>query len=324
MSELPLEAAKEAADRQVVDGALDLIMPFSEYRTREHPTPYVFELRKGDRQLVFFGTAHSMDGTDPLFDDIKDRMTRFASEVQNPEVFYEGDAWYEGKLTDEQARGQGEAVYTQWLAEQRGIPTESPEPPEHAEIDAALERGFERDEVAAWYLARTLRSNLIDARTDITYKNFGGMLVKTEVVVQPQWAQNMPSRDELLHLWKTDRQRIEQYLEEIGRQVLPKFIETFERINGASPLKQGGSESTKDIIAFDPEIIEQYSDPADFSNVHGKTNAIAAISSRTRDAAIVRKIGAAIAAGKNVFVVYGASHAVMQESALRKIFDGVV
>ena len=41
----------------------------------------------------------------------------------------------------------------------------------------------------------------------------------------------------------------------------------------------------------------------------------------SRDEAIVDRVGELIAQGKNVFIAYGATHAVMQKAAIKSLWD---
>jgi len=134
------------------------------------------------------------------------------------------------------------------------------------------------------------------------------------------------SREDILsyHIFRT----VPQYLAEGGAPEPDTFLDyirptlaSFARCPGWDDALMLGEDIAEQIDLFDPEKYSNLSDPIPWEGKSlGPTNAVAKQTSRMRDEYIVSEI--VKNCGANALVVYGYSHAVMQEPALRKAFQG--
>ncbi len=269
------------------DEILNSIMTAEEYSEIRHATPYIFELKVGDKELYYFGTPHSRDANDSIFKEIEDAFNKI-----NPDIVFveginvRGDKTKYGEIvkaatTDEVVDRLGESGFTLKLGVEKGIDWESPEPTDKDLYDDLLTKGFSRDEVFAWDVFNIL----------------------------PQYNRQMK------------RERFEKYVS----RFIDRFREatnwegfdyTYERAIELGEQIFGESVDVEN----DQRALDRI-DPIPWKEKKDKQtvlNRISEASSVFRDRKIVRDILGAFKKHKKVFVVYGASHAVMQEPAFKK------
>lgn len=267
------------------------LMSFEEYARHEHEQPYVYELEKGENRLVYFGAYHSHDPNDRMFDQIEETFERLDPEavvVEGMEGLDTHQAFIEEKLralTPEQAIVKGgESGFVLKLAAGKGIEMSCPEPEFGSEIENLLEQGFSRERVFAYYLYRA---------------------------VAQYW-------------------RLKQELA-FGEYIEP-YIADFKRVSGwedfdysEKNLENIGREVWGEAGGFDnKEVADRRIDPVPWPGTEGQQteiNEIARASCRFRDEHIMKSIKELLARKNRVLVVYGASHAYMQEPALRSMLQ---
>ncbi|HJV33403.1 MAG TPA: hypothetical protein VJ694_05240 [Patescibacteria group bacterium] len=301
----------EDAVSDPVKAALGSIMTFKEYAETEHPTPYVFELGEGGRELEYYGSRHVTDPEDPLFDDVRRKFGAFLERHEPEEcvVFIEGGLHPAGAFgSDEEAAKMGEPAFTQRLAERAGVKVASPEPGEDLQTEAMRAEGFGDDEIAAYWIIKQMKyAHDIEGRVP-TARDLGRWFLSAREWTGADWVPGAPDKKELRERLAAGDDEVWKRVEDIGAAAEARLKDVFKTSAGKE---------------FDLSMAEAYSDPADLSGMKSRFNRIAAISSEVRDREIVRAVGEAVAAGKSAFVVYGASHAVMQEPAFKKLFSSL-
>ncbi len=266
------------------------VMSFEEYSQRKHVQPYIYEIEAGAKKLSYFGSHHSHDPNDPMFAEIENMLEPLDAQLVMVEGF-EGlnenkEQIIENLSTEsyeEAIERGGEFRFTMKLAASRGIDMQSPEPKSSDEIKH-LESRFSREGIFVFYLYRSLNQ---------------------------YWRLNeakRPSIDDYLKLELEDFKALTEWenfdysidnLEYIGRDIW-------------------GAEGDFD----NKEVASDRIDPIpwpDKQETQTVINDIARASTRYRDEYIVTKIKEALEKHDRVFVVYGASHAYMQEPALRAL-----
>lgn len=273
-----------------LDAVLGSIMSGEEYAEVEHATPYIFTLESGGVGLHYFGTPHMSDPGSPLFNEIEVVFQEanpdvvFVEGIQEPEDKPALNEHIKSVTRKEAIELGGESVFTLKLAVDRGIEWRCPEPTDSALYEHLLAKGFSRDEIFAWEAFHIL----------------------------PQYHRQMKR-------------------EGFGGYVGP-FLRRFERVTGW----EGFDYSYERAIGIgerifgegvdvenDPDASDRI-DPIPWEEKKEKQtvlNRISAASSAFRDRKIIEGIAEAKKTYKRIFIVYGASHAVMQEPALRKLFS---
>ncbi len=270
-----------------IDLAKQKLMTAEAYAELTHETPYIFILEKDGKQLTYFGSPHTDDPESPVFSDIESRYRSADPDM----VFVEGFADLQGheeeskkwalSLSREDAIRMGESGFALWLAERDGKETKSPEPHFEDEIGHLESSGFTREEIFVFCVARYLLQyqRSIDKQTPMAE------YVQSELDFLARAAhwQGFPF-------------------------TLDHFIALYEKFIGK---------------LFDPtdESLKSVSDPIPWRDAPAQTriNEISRASSKFRDMHIIEEVGKTLQSHNNLFVVYGASHAVMQEPAMRML-----
>jgi hypothetical protein len=251
-----------------------------------HVRPYIYEVADEGATIHYVGFGHSNDPENAQFKTVEHDYASF-----NPDlVVVEGinnlenrQAEMEDLLRDnskeEIIRRSGETGLAAKLAFDQGIDYVSPEPHFDDEIAFLLQRGFSQEDIIAAYIARQI--------TGFQRKERRGTF-ETEMESQIK---------ELASGLKLDHIDLGQALSRI------------EEITG------------KPLDLEDAELYRHLSDPIPWPDKDnfGVTNQIAQVSALYRDNHMMQRLKEYKEKYKRIFIVFGASHAVMQEPAIRKM-----
>lgn len=272
-----------------LEAVLDKIMTAEEYAQIRHERPYIFELKDGDKELSYFGARHSYDPENSQFSELE----KVFDEVSPDIVFVEGISKVGNKKErnekvkstsrDEMIKNIGEPGLAIKLAVEKGIEWRSPEPSGKDLYNFCVEQGFSKDEIFAWVILHLL----------------------------PQYQRGVEKSGFKNYVHRF----IERFREDTNWE---NFDYTYE--NGVKIAEQ--------IIGRQIDV-ENESNAGDFvdpipwdAKKENQTviNRVGRATSVFRDRKIVSEIIEAFNNHKKVFVVFGASHAVMQEPALKEFF----
>ncbi len=267
------------------------IMTFEEYAKSRHEAPYVFEIENGNKKITYFGARHSQNPADPMFARIEQKFSS-----SNPEiVFVEGVDQLKtqkphiikmlvGWSRETSIKEMGESGFVLKLAIESGVEIESPEPEFKDELAHLLRQGFSREDIFAYYLYRQI-------------EQYHRMVEKPalDAYLDPHLRGFRLTAD-----WE-DFECSLNNLEAIGKKIWGE---------------RGGFE-TNNVSRTDPTPWNEKKD------TWTAVNQIAQQSSYFRDEYIVQRIADVMKQKNRLFVVFGASHAYMQESALRKLFENL-
>lgn len=264
------------------------IMTYGEYAKRRHERPYEYQLAQGEKGLIFFGPGHTNDPENPAFKTIRERIENFKPDL----VMIEGaegiNALSErelkaqlGKHTEREAiMKYGEPYFTAKVAADHGIKVISPEPSDKSALRALESQGHSREAIFCQQMA----SHCVQYARMRSKPDF-------ETYLQPY----------LAHLRRDFKWDTFEFS-------LAHFKRIHEAMFG---------------IAFEaatPELYKRAADPVHWEGQpYGPTSQVAAAWGVFRDKYILDTIQDAFEQYKKIFIVYGASHAVMLEPALRKL-----
>lgn len=266
---------------QVISEALSKLMSVDEYEKIKHAKPYTFEITNKDhtKSLFFFGAKHTADPTDPMFIDLRKSLEDF-----NPDlVMVEAAPGPKGLTRNEFNEGIA-AQPIQEVIKRRGEPGFT--------IRIAVENNIE------WFCPEPDRNDEFQFLQD---KGFD----KKEIQA---WAlfRNIPI---------FNKTRGERTFDEFAQSSITTFLE-----------KTGWklSDSVEDVLNKGLEMIGEKVDIKNSMDVDkyifpGKGNRIQELSRLSwefRDRTILENISYKLKDYNRIFVVYGASHAVIQEPAL--------
>ena len=126
-------------------------MSFAEYGQRSHAVPYVLRWETRNGSLIYFGSAHTFDPSNPQVAAIEGLW----SETRPTVAFYEGgDPPTAATLADAVGR-HGEAGLVRMLAAHDHVPALSLEP-SHEQQVAGLRLDFTAEQIKLYYVARRM------------------------------------------------------------------------------------------------------------------------------------------------------------------------
>ena len=138
------------------------ILSFAEYAAVRHPTPYVVEVAHSGSQLVLFGTRHSSDPADPVFDQMEAAFLKLSPNF----ALHEGTPPAVETDREVAIRRHGEAGLIRHLAARTHIESASLDIP-LAEEARLLRRQMPAGEALVFLVVRQLASfNRKTARLD--------------------------------------------------------------------------------------------------------------------------------------------------------------
>lgn len=264
------------------------LMSYAEYAKLRRGRPYEYELSAGSRALLFMGPGHSNDPENPVFAKIKHNLEEFKPDI----VLIEGAPaintltneklreWTDKSSEEQVIRSSGESVYTGKLAIDRNIKVFSPEPEDIDKYRELESQGFSKEEIFVQEISATF--------------------------VQYFRTLDKPSLEEYVY----------PYLQRMGEDSFwDGFALTLDNY------KKIFSEITnQEFLVTNEELISQLANPVPVEGrPYLRPSQAAAASSRLRDSFMVNKIAELIKDNPRIFIVYGYTHAVMQEPALRKL-----
>ncbi|MEK7579076.1 MAG: hypothetical protein AAB460_00900 [Patescibacteria group bacterium] len=135
----------EPLKKMILDGQEYLDHPFNH---GEKDKNYIFELTSGNKRLVYFGSHHTNNPQDPMFEEIQTRFKELQPEIVYVEGMQEINDHKELAVekrkdtTLEETIKDGENLYTLKLAIDAGVEFESPEPKQFEVIQHLLGKGF--------------------------------------------------------------------------------------------------------------------------------------------------------------------------------------
>jgi hypothetical protein len=267
-----------------------LLLSAREYARLHHKTPYIYTLEAGDRFLHYVGFAHSNNPAHPSFE----RLRKDFEWARPTLTLIEGNpAVNELTLEDLQEKTRaftdndliqrlGESAFALKMSVECGCPVQSPEPSGQDMVLAMQQAGYSQEHIFAQYVL-----------TDI--------LQYLRIQNRVPLAEYLAPR---LH-------RLEEHFGWAGFPFsLQHFEEVYQRLTG-----RGFSLDNEQKLI---EII----DPTPWPDLpeYGVLNEISAFHSQMRDNYMVQKIAEIFRTPQRLFIVYGASHAVMQEPSLKALF----
>lgn len=280
---------KQESRESSLESVLGKIMTAEEYSRLHHETPYSLSLKSGDKELFYFGSPHIRDPKNIVFSEIKTAFDKADPDlivVEGMNTGIDKNIINEkaGKASAEEAiDSAGEAGYVLKLGLEKGIEWLSPEPRDKDLYSHLLDQGFSKDEI----------------------------FTRAVLLVLPQYNRQINKQE----FKEYSKSFIEQFTTETNWE---GFDYSYERAIQLAELILG-----KPINFSDEEQASDYIDPTPWPAKKEKQtvlNRIGEASSTFRDENIVKDIAEALKQYNRLFIVYGASHAVMQEPALKELF----
>ncbi len=283
---------EETSREETIGSILNTIMTAEEYSAMRHTTPYSFKLELGDKELYYFGSRHMNDPSNPLFAEIENAFNTEKPDIvivegismnsNRQKVYFETNI--KSSSREEVIHKMGEVGFTLKLALENGIEWESPEPQYEDVYKYLLDEGFSKEEIFVHEVLHIL------PQYNLQMKREG-----FEAYVVPY----IERFKEITH-WRDFDYSYEHALS-LSEAICGEIIDV--------------EHDTHALDRIDPIPWEDKVDSQTVLNRIGEKTGI------YRNRNIVTGILDGLKTYNRIFVVYGASHAVMQEPALKKAFE---
>ncbi len=268
-----------------------LLMPLEEYPKQRLPDEHIYTIKTSDgRELYYFGVTHYRDPSNPIFSQIKTEFGKFNPDI----VFVEGNnslrtenrnrviAKFKELEGDELIHLYGESGFLARLASEKGVYVDSPEPALGDQLQRYFKEGFTKDEIFTFYMIRFIQQRLRVPEPRPSVEKFALNKLK-ELERETGWSDFDFSITHLI---------------QIGKEIWGEEF-NIDGNNLGSLIHANPDEST----GYKKTII----------------NKIARVASEFRDEYMVGEIIKTLQKYRRLFVVYGFSHAIIQEPALREL-----
>ena len=119
------------------------------------PVPYIYQIERNNKLLVYYGADHSFDPAHKQWQDIKEYFNQFIKKTagKNCVVLVEGGGTERKNSESEAIREGGEPLFTTFIANKVGLRSISPEPDEQYEIIELL-KTFSKEQIMHYYFTR--------------------------------------------------------------------------------------------------------------------------------------------------------------------------
>ncbi len=235
-----------------------------------------FEIEKHGQVLFYFGANHSPDPNNEQYDKLIEYWKKFLEKTGGRNCIVLVEGWKRPVLKNKEGaiKNGNEGTFITMLADQKGIPTECPEPDEKEIIEALLKQ-FTKDKIVFYYFISQLKGWQRFSEPRPNFDEFVPMIFK-RVKRITEWDDYNFSTDHMLKI----------YEEVFGQKISKEEL-------------------------MNTEI--DFSNP----NKEGPINFVARASSDIRDFNIASEIERYWNEGKDIFVVFGSGHLIIEEPALR-------
>lgn len=283
---------------------------------------------EGPRELTFFGIVHkNEESIAALRTDLRENILlrqdpekiAWMIEGRNTEQPYDREQALkdmEGITSIEQAIEKfGESGVALWCVAdyaRRNPPIEieisSPEAPE-VDIIEALKSEYSPADIATYLMLRQWTSEIGEKKTgEYSTGEFAGYAFYVAQVSGVDWIQDKKTEDEICELRK-NRGKFDKYKVIVGQQFLDGLN---AKLGFSITLEQLRARKADDTL-----MKEMNTSSSAESELNNRWNT-------ERDRFLVKEIGNAITRGKKPYVIFGASHAIHCEPALKKLSELVL
>lgn len=271
----------------------------------KYKVPYILKLKKGKRELIYFGSKHSKNPSAAQFKKIEKLFTIFrkANIKSNAVILIENFLPKLEKSKSTMIKKYGESGLLQYFAHRYGIPSMCPEPT-HFDLTKLLIAGykFKKSDVAEWIFLNILVNTHRD-KLNFANKNLLKPLLKTCVFIEKITG--------LKRIRAVSGASSEGYISKIDKYYTRQINKRFKNV-----LPNSIALFSKQKIQL--KKLKKIQNPFIKGGVY---NDIACAANNIRDRFIAKAIINELQSGKSVFTVFGANHAFAQKPALKTYFS---
>ena len=144
------------------------ILTFEQLQKMEYETPYILDLQKGEKHLIFYGSDHSNDPTNHQFDDIEKRFLKMKPEIS----FNEGGDPPSLDDKNKAIEKFGEAGFLRYLGKKYNIPVKNIEPTLQDQFDCLLKKYSRNDLLLMYFCRQVLQVQRMSQSVNVDFENY--------------------------------------------------------------------------------------------------------------------------------------------------------
>lgn len=128
------------------------ILSYQDYMEKEIVLPYILNVKKGDKHLIYYGTRHSYNPQDSMFFEIENLFKNL-----NPDLAFNegGNDWPVIDDRDSTIILTGDPGFIRYLSRENNVPVTSIEPPDSLEYKYLLSK-YQKKDVLLMYFCRQI------------------------------------------------------------------------------------------------------------------------------------------------------------------------
>ena len=339
--------SKRLPERAVdVEEAVGLIVPYGDQRFRDREKNFESgeaAYAYGNDVAEMVGVRHTNDPESLMLKIVQATRDDYLRNTPKEQAMFMVEGMYnrdglepeglDGTLSglaseSEAVKKFGEKGAMLWKAREQGVEISSPEKPQNEIIAALKEQGFSAEDLSLYLTMRQFTSEIGQPHPDSTpesaERDFTGMFMAIEESTGAGWISDA-TKAEIAAVRKTNDRAAQ-------KAQVPKILSEFTSgLNGAFaklPGMKGKAlvPSLEALVNRNEGVPEDKKIPISAVNAfhdpnerNGRTNEVSAAWNGERDTYIVQQIAEAHARGKKPLVVYGGSHAIAVEPALKAL-----
>ena len=144
------------------------ILTFEQLQEMDYETPYILDLQKGEKHLIFYGSDHSNAPDDPMFDDIEKRFLDLKPEI----IFNEGGDPPSLDDRNESIRKFGESGFLMYLGKTHNVPVKNIEPPLQEQFDYFLKKYSKEDVLLMYFCRQISQLQRMNQTVNVDFENY--------------------------------------------------------------------------------------------------------------------------------------------------------
>jgi hypothetical protein len=279
--------------------------------------PLIFKHKIGESKVVAVGVSHSKKLESPTTKGTSEAFQEYISETPENrrlimvEGFHDREPQALGTFEKSVKHG-GESWGITYLAKDMGVEVVSPEVPHTEVIEILKQEGIDPDLIALFYIMRSLGPlvNSEELSSEELTSDTAGIIYSHAVAASTEWMQQY-NESELAAI-RVDDEAKARAIEKIFAVCMSPLNATLNDAVGSELFDSKGN------LILDAETLNSYHNPGrDAPDTIFKR--ISQIDNQARDEFLLREITVAIDKGKDPMVVFGGTHILRLEPALKHL-----
>lgn len=286
-------------------------------------TPRVFTYNTEGGQIVMLGTAHTKQLEDPgsqaseelqrkykMLQQVVTEGNNYLNRTPQNKALVMVEGFHGGIIPqwssiEEAVAASGEMGAVSYMAYEKGVEVVSPEVKTEEVVEKLKAQGVPTDRVALFYTLRAMPNVISQGKIDELPRH----VYHAQLVAGAEWVQPLTNEEEQRIILEPEEAKRKG--EEVLKACIPKLNGAMQAVNGQNVF----DEATGQILISEDELTELTSPRSEKFDT--PLNQISRVDNETRDDYLLDEIHKATENGKSPLVVFGGTHALKVNPALR-------